>query len=523
MRMNNLHHFTEHHRYVAYREFSLSQLDQRMLSQVYQPIIGAFAIGLYHFLYQHIAADKVGFSAMDSQRKLFLLLGIEPSEKGRAYFIEQTTKLEAVGLLQTSRLMFQDSEDYMFEYALQSPLSPDEFFSTQHLTLLLRDKVGKYTVLSLREQFITDEPFAQLQADAHRENISVPFYEMFRLNTHVIDYELEQALHEVTPSRRGAAAQDSAQEEPVLNYADIITRFPKYSYNRPYVEKLRLDREGMGILDYIARKFELTPVEICRLLDEDGVFNTEGRLVLDELQHRAHLQFRQTKRRGEWREREQQKIEQVQKDQKAQRSASHEMHSPDRAAAQIQEEVAVEMEFYVEVAPQCKDKCDVHQYNMMLRNAPYTKLLEKYFPGAVPDSFLDMFTKIDLNYKLPDEVINVLIHYIMMLTAQEGTQRISGAFVERIASNMLVKQVQTYEQAVQYIRTQASVTTDSANRTGQAGSKPRAAGGRGSNSRYAKQQRPAIPIVQPSTESVAWSQSDRERALELARRLDEGK
>lgn len=158
MRMSNMHHFTEHHRYVAYREFSLSELDRKMLSHVYQPMVGAFAIGLYHLLYQHAPADRVGYSGIDAQRRLFLLLGLEPSEKGRTYFVEQTSKLEAVGLLQTSRMLLPDMEEYMYEYELQPPLSPHDFFRTQHLTLLLRDFVGKYAVLNLRSNSVRASP-----------------------------------------------------------------------------------------------------------------------------------------------------------------------------------------------------------------------------------------------------------------------------------------------------------------------------------------------------------------------------
>lgn len=503
-------YFTEHHRYTVYRDFSMSDLDQKMLSHVYQPMVGAFAIGLYRLLYQHIPSDMMGFSGMDTQRKLFLLLGLEPSEKGRSYFIEQTSKLEAVGLLQTSRIMQPETDDYMFEYELQMPLAPNDFFDTQHLTLLLRDKVGKYAVLELREQFMTKEPVPYDPDSVNRENISVPFYELFRLNTQVIDYELEQALQEIAPHKRAntAAANPEAQG---LNYADIIMRFPKYSYNRAYVERLRYDREGMGILNYIANKFELTPQEICRLLDEDGVFGAaDGKLLLDELQNRAHLHFRQNKRREEWREREQQKIQ-------------SRIHGEEAGAAQEDApEVAVQMEYYLEVPPQFSGKCDIHQYNMMLRNTPYTKMLEKFFPGAVPDSFMDMFTKMDLNYKMTDEVINVLIHYLMMLLSKGSNQRLNRNFVEQIASNMLLKQVKTYEDAVQYIRAQAEATEQQ--ERGTAGKAASAAGkgnrGRSSNNRYAKQQKPVIPIVQHEAGKAELSQDDLNKALEMARRLD---
>ena len=51
-----------------------------------------------------------------------------------------------------------ETDDYMYEYELMPPLSPADFFATQHLTLLLRDKIGKFAVLSLREQFWNREP-----------------------------------------------------------------------------------------------------------------------------------------------------------------------------------------------------------------------------------------------------------------------------------------------------------------------------------------------------------------------------
>lgn len=504
MRMSNMHHFTEHHRYVTYREFSLSELDLKMLSHVYQPMVGAFAIGMYHLLNQHVAADRTGYSGIDAQRRLFMLLGLEPSEKGRTYFVEQTSKLEAVGLLQTSRVMLPDMDECMYEYELQPPLSPNEFFETQHLTLLLRDKVGKYAVLSLREQFCTSEPFDLAAWDAHREDISVPFYELFRLNTQVIDFELEQALQEVAPSRSAQSSRLAQKTDAQdLNYADIIIRFPKQSLNRKFVEQLRYDKEGMGMINYVVRKFDLTLQETCRLLDEDGVFTAEGSIALEEMQHRAHLHFRQNKRRSEWREREQSRIEQN--------------SQPEEANEQ---EVAVQMEFYVEVPPQFRDKCDVHQYNMMLRNTPYTGLLEKFFPGAVPDSFLDMFTKMDLNYKMPDEVINVLIHYLMTMLVQGAEQRLNRNFVEAIVSNMLVKQVGTYEQAVMYIRQQAQVNDGDQSRTGgsEAAKSPR------SRSRYNKTAKPAIPVVQRTGSGGAkLTPEELQRARDLARRLDEGR
>ncbi|GAF08625.1 helicase loader DnaB [Paenibacillus pini JCM 16418] len=388
----------------------------------------------------------MGYSRAEQQRRLFMTLGLEPSEKGRKLLIEQTSRLEAVGLLQTSRIYVPEHEDYMYEYELQAPLSPAEFFNTQHLTLLLRDKIGKFAVLWLREELWSKEPEEWAGSTANnKENISVAFYDIFELNTHVIDYELEQALSEVSTARQPGMA--GIEEDGELNYADIILRFPKESVNRKHVEKLRFDHEQLGIVNYVVRKYDLSVQDMCRLLDEDGIFGTDGNLLLDELQHQANLQFRQGKRRQEQREVLAGKVVSFR-----QAAAEEEKDSPPPL------EHAVQMEYYVDVPVQFQSKCDVHQYNMMLRNEPYTKLLKTFFPGSVPDNLIDIFEKIDLSYKLPGEVINVLIHYLMSLLTSGGSdQRINRNFVEAIASNMLLKQVSTYEKAVHYIREQSKV------------------------------------------------------------------
>ncbi|WP_339244846.1 helicase DnaB [Paenibacillus sp. FSL R10-2796] len=476
MRMSNLHHFTEHHRYCVSREFGLSVIDGRMLSSVYQPMVGAFAISFYRLLVEHVPADSIGYSGVEQQRRLFMTLGVEPNEKGRKYLIDQASRLEAVGLLQTCRIYVPETDDYLYEYELMPPLSPADFFATQHLTLLLRDKIGKFAVLSLREQFWNREPEEWSRRSIGKENISVPFYDIFQLNTHVIDYELEQALAEVASVRQPGTLESGEQ---AIGYSDIILRFPRESVNRAHVEKLRFDHTQMGVINYVAHKYELSPQDLCRLLDEDGVFSPEGEVMLDALQYKASQHFRQDMKRQEKREIAAAKVVSI-------RSSATEENDDSIAPP----EQSVEMEYYVEVPPQFLSKCDIHQYNMMLRNEPYTRLLQTFFPGAVPSHLMDMFEKIDLNYKLSGEVINVLIHYLMTMVASGGEQRMNRNFVEAIASNMLVKQVNTYEKAVRYIRDQSKVKGK--------GTTANTAGGTRSRS-YAKNSgrsnKPEIPIV----------------------------
>ena len=46
----------------------------------------------------------------------------------------------------------------------------------------------------------------------------------------------------------------------------------------------------------------LRPQDVCRLLDEDGVFSPEDEVILDTLQHKASQHFRQDLKRQEKKE-----------------------------------------------------------------------------------------------------------------------------------------------------------------------------------------------------------------------------
>ena len=80
-------------------------------------------------------------------------------------------------------------------------------------------------MIALRESFYAKEADELAGAELMKENITVPFYDLFRLNTQSIDLELEQALTEVAPTRQ---AQPKPQFETAgIQYGEIIMRFPR--------------------------------------------------------------------------------------------------------------------------------------------------------------------------------------------------------------------------------------------------------------------------------------------------------
>ncbi|ANE46168.1 hypothetical protein SY83_07675 [Paenibacillus swuensis] len=488
MRITNLHYFTENHRYYIFRDFSLSPVDAKMLSLVYQPVVGAYAVSLYHLLYQQLAGDKLGFSKAEQLRRLFLLMNVEPNEQGRKLMIEQTSKLEAMGLLITKHRYVVETDEYVYEFELVRPLSPGEYFKVPHLMMLLRDKVGKFAVISLKEEFFAPEPDEFMGRTVNTEDLSLAFYdfEPFRLNASMIDAELEQALSEVSPARETPAPAGLAEQR--IEYSDIIFHFPRASSgNTRFVENLKYDHGQMETINYIFNKYRLMKADIRDLLDTDGVFSADGDLMGDLLQKKANEIYRQRKRQGEYTERSLRRMD-----------AASDQVDGDGDEHGVPEEHFVAKEFYLPVPQMLRSQCDnPDQYNMFVRNLPYTNFLEKFFPGAVPKYIEDTFEKLNVNYKMPDEVVNVLIHYISY-----NKKSWTRSYIDSIAASLLGKQVETFEDAVQHLRKGAE--------DGQLKGKKRAT----------KAQKPNLKVVQSDPAGDALSDEEMEKMLLLAERLD---
>lgn len=510
MRIPQLLEFTEHHRYYCYRDFALSTVDYRMLSLIYKPLVGAFAISLFEQLVMSVPDGQTGYSKLEPHRKLLLSLGLALNEKNRSYLLDQLSKLEAMNLLQSSRFVPDEQGDFIYEYELQKPLAPDEFFQNIHFTMLLRDKLGKYAVIELRQQLHSEAPKEVVNVPYDKEQLTTPFYDIFQLNATIVDEELEQALNEIAPTRMNRQAAPTVSAGYTL--AEILLRFPRNSANRYYVEQLRNYAEQLAQVNYIAYKYELTINQVCHLLDEDGVFDVAGEMNIDELQKLA-IQFYKQDQKHEL--------------DKATVMAKQAQVYYDETAAAESAEVDVDEQYYLPVPKQIAQDCDIQQYNALMRNEPYTKFLKRIFPGEVPEMLFKQFTVIDLQYKLSQPVINVLIHYVI---GANDSSRITRGYIESVAANMLMKGIDTYESAILYVREQDMLDKQKQQKQ-QAATSPRtAANGRNSNYRSTTSKtwgqtksKPYIPTVSrdQTASSPAMSEEQLNEIRKIAMKLDQ--
>ncbi len=120
----------------------LTDLDRRVLTYLYLPIIGEKALSIYQTLFTMVNPLEKESSILSHSQVLNLL-----KLSAKTFTLERRT-LEAVGLLSTYY------KDGLFVYVLKNVLKPYEFFSNKELCFVLESIIGKEEVERLTFEFL---------------------------------------------------------------------------------------------------------------------------------------------------------------------------------------------------------------------------------------------------------------------------------------------------------------------------------------------------------------------------------
>ena len=121
--------------YTVINKTILTENDRKILTMLYQPIIGSGSINLFFTLWMDL--DKNEFMSIEENHHHLMTSMSMPLDK----IVTAREKLEAIGLLKTFFKEKEDSNNYVYE--LFSPISASEFFSHPILNIVLYNAVGK--------------------------------------------------------------------------------------------------------------------------------------------------------------------------------------------------------------------------------------------------------------------------------------------------------------------------------------------------------------------------------------------
>lgn len=254
--------------------------DFSVLLDLYQPIIGVEAVNLYLTL--HNCAKATNITIKDARLHRHL---VTASNLSFPALIKARHTLEAVGLLQTRCYKKVDDDKYLFEYGLLEPLSGTSFFSSDVLSLLLYNRIGEKSYLTIREKYADNYDWAKgeylLQSDITRS-----FDEVFG---HMTKGDLQSLTKSDNLSNFRPDQLKNSAIKLQENYLDI--ELIKGLVSNLHSVERSLDDKLIAKLNELAFLYQFTDFELATLLNDHYIYNGDG--IIDEklLRERALEKF----------------------------------------------------------------------------------------------------------------------------------------------------------------------------------------------------------------------------------------
>lgn len=122
-------------RYVVSVNGLIHDFDRKVMTFLYQPLIGTTSFSLYMTLWAELEENRL-WSEPSSHHGLMTIMGLNLKE-----IYEARLRLEGMGLITT--YVRNEGGERAFIYQLQPPLTPAQFFLDGMLNIYLYRKIGK--------------------------------------------------------------------------------------------------------------------------------------------------------------------------------------------------------------------------------------------------------------------------------------------------------------------------------------------------------------------------------------------
>ena len=130
--------------YTVINKTVITSQDKKLITMLYQPIIGYMAVSLYNALLDELEKSKFMSDDLTHHHLMSIMqLGLEDILIARE-------KLEAIGLIKT--YMKKDNIN-QYVYLIYSPISANEFFNHPVLNIVLYNNLGKKEYEKVKEYF----------------------------------------------------------------------------------------------------------------------------------------------------------------------------------------------------------------------------------------------------------------------------------------------------------------------------------------------------------------------------------
>lgn len=364
----------------------------KVITSLYQPLIGIYAASLYQVLTNRLEKDSY-ICEETSHRDLMAQMQLPLH-----HIVEARKKLEGIGLLKVLKKEETDTPGFIYE--IQPPLSPEEFFRDDVLSVFLFNRLGREKYRQIRERFI----IPALDTSAYKD-VTSSFDQVFT-SLHQSEMKMteeifsENSRMDFLSAEGGQGIEIKAQSFDIdLLYADLPAFINK--------EKIK-SSENIHAIKRLAFLYRMEPLDMSKEIQRSLDQNEE--LDLSTLRKKVQEWYR------------------------------YEYGS---------EPPALGYRTQPEEYRQMKDQVPVTGKEKMIKyfeEISPMALLESVSEGAkVPAGDVKIAESLLFEYKLQPGVANVLIDYVLRI----NNMKLNSAFVQKIAGQWTRAKVTTVKEAME--------------------------------------------------------------------------
>ncbi|MDF0727489.1 replication initiation and membrane attachment family protein [Cytobacillus sp. S13-E01] len=383
-------------RYIVRTSDILQDNDRKVLTLLYQPLIGSKCFSLYMTLWSELEQNRV----WGEESTHHSIMAIMQSNLREIY--QERLKLEGIGLLKT---FVSDQEDFrLFVYELQPPLPPKNFFTDGVLNVYLYNRLGKNKFTTLK-RFFSDE---ELDATKFKP-ITKNFNEVFQsVNASEMVTKINEEMNNnLQLDRNREYVKRSTISEVAVS--DNVFNFDLFfaGISEVMIPQKSITPKVKDAIKKLAFLYTIDPIEMQNI-------------VMSALDHNETIDIEKLRKSSrDW----------------------YQFENGDNLPTLSESIQPLPYQTMVNREPSTKEEELIKQ----LETISPRKLLIDISGGAEPSSSdLQIVEDVMFGQKLLPGVVNVLIYYVMLRT----DMKLSKAYVEKIAGHWSRKNIITVTDAI---------------------------------------------------------------------------
>lgn len=383
-------------RYIVRSNGILQDYDRKILTMLYQPLIGSLCFSLYMTLWSELEQDRL-WGKETTHHSLMAMM-----QTNLKSIYEERMKLEGIGLLKT--YMRKEGDSRLFVYELIPPLNPEQFFNDGVLNIYLYNRLGK-TVFQKVKAYFSDRSLEQGEFESITRSFNEVFYSLH--TSQMISNTGEEAKQDlqVDPSLQYMSTSSKAQ----IDIKDDTFNFELFyaGLSESLIPKKAITTKVKNAIKKLAFLYGIDPLQmknvVLQSLDENDQIDIE-------LLRKASRDF-------------------------------YQFEQGDQLPHLVERVQPPALRTTKEKEPETQEEQLIRQLELISPK----QLLVQLSGGAEPaKADLQIIEDVLFQQKLTPGVANVLIYYVML----RSDMKLSKAYVEKIASHWARKNIQTVKAAM---------------------------------------------------------------------------